>query len=364
MKQWFKEYRMRILLSTAGSLLPVLLGLLLWNRLPDVIATHWGADGVADGFSGKGFAVFVLPAIMAGLNLLCCLGTAIDPKQAKQNKKAMGLVFWIMPLISICVSTFVYSAALGKAMEMFVILPLLLGVMFVWIGNYLPKIKQNSTLGIKISWTLRNEENWNKTHRFGGRVSVVGGILTMLSALLPAKWMVAVMVGAMLAIIILPAVYSYRIYRRHKAQGISYAAPAATQKERIAKWISLILVIAILAGTAVVMFTGDITYTCGADSLQIEASYHEDLSVSYGQMDAIELREDFDIGVRAMGFGSARLSMGNFHNDEFEAYTLYAYNACNSMILIRSGEKVLAMNCQTAQETEELYKTLLQYTGK
>lgn len=364
MKTWLKEYKWKIVLSTVLTLLPMLVGLLLWNQLPDTITTHWGADGVADGFSGKAFAVFALPAMMAGLNLLCCLGTALDPKQAKQNKKAMSLVFWIMPLISVCVCTFVYSAALGKAVDMFVLMPLLLGVMFVWIGNYLPKVKQNSTLGIKIYWTLYNEENWNKTHRLSGKISVVAGIVTMLSALLPAKWMIAVMVAAMLAIVLVPMAYSYRIFRGHKAQGISYAAPAETKGQKSAKWVSLVLVLAILAGTAVVMFTGDITYTAAEDALQIRADFQGSLTVSYEQIDAIEWRDDFDIGIRSMGFGSPRLSMGNFRNDELGAYTLYSYNSCDTMILIRSGEKVLAINCQTAEETAALYQTLLIKCGK
>lgn len=364
MKTWLKEYKWKIVLSTALTLLPMLIGLLLWNRLPDIMTSHWGADGVADGTASKAFMVFGMPAILAGLNVVCIVATALDPKQAGQNKKATGLIFWIMPLISVAIMSCVYAVSLGRTMDVFVVMPLLLGVMFVWIGNYLPKVKQNSTLGIKIYWTLYNEENWNKTHRLGGKVSVVGGIVTMLSALLPAQWMIAVMVAAMLAVVLVPMAYSYRIFRRHKAQGISYAAPAETKGQKTAKWVSLILVLAILAGTAVVMFTGNITYSVAEDALQIQADFQGSLTVSYEQIDAIEWREEFDIGVRSMGFGSARLSMGDFRNDEFEMYTLYSYNCCDAMILIRSGEKVLAINCQTAEETAALYQTLLTKCGK
>ena len=360
MKNWLKEYKWKIVLSVVLTMLPMLIGLLLWDRLPDVITTHWGADGVADGFSGKAFAVFAMPAILAGFNLLCCLGTAIDPKQANQNKKAMALVFWLMPLISVCVCTFIYSAALGRAMDMFVIMPLLMGVMFVVIGNYMPKVKQNSTLGIKIYWTLHNEENWNMTHRFAGKIWFVGGVAVMLTALLPAKWMVAVMLLAILLLVFAPMVYSYSIYMRHKREGLDYSVPAATKGQKGAKWVSMILVVAILAGVMVLMFTGNITYICTDTALQIEATYHENSVVSYDQIDSIELRKEFDVGVRYMGFSSARLSMGLFQNDEFEMYTIYSYNSCESMILIRSDGKVLAINCKTAQETEELYKTLLQ----
>ena len=363
MKTWLKEYKWKIVWSTALTLLPMLIGLLLWNRLPEVITTHWGGDGVADGFSGKGFAVFGLPAMMAGFNILCCLVTALDPKQAKQNKKAMNLVFWIMPAISICVCSFMYSTALGKAMDLFVIMPLLLGVMFVWIGNYLPKVKQNSTLGIKISWTLHNEENWNKTHRFAGKISVVGGIVTMLSALLPVKWMIPVMLVALLAVVLAPMVYSYRIYKTHKAGGIEYTVPPKTKSQKTVRLLVLVLVVCILVFVVGIMFTGDIFYTCTENTLRIETSYVAGLELSYEDIDAIELRETFDVGVRGMGFGSPRLSAGAFQNDEFEIYTLYSYNSCDSMILIRSEGKVLAFNCKSEEETAALYQTLLAKVG-
>ena len=363
MKNWLKEYKRKILLSTALTMLPMLIGLLLWNRLPDVITTHWGGDGVADGFSGKAFAVFALPAMMAGFNILCCLVTALDPKQAKQNKKAMGLVFWIMPILSVCVCTFVYGAALGKTMDLFVIMPLLLGAMFVWIGNYMPKVKQNSTLGIKIYWTLHNEENWNRTHRFAGKIWVIGGFVVMLTTLLPTKWLLGMILPLILLIAFAPMAYSYCIYRRHKAAGIDYSAPPATKGDKIAKRASICGVLVVLALVAVLMFTGGITYTITDSALQIEATYHSDALVTYDQIDTIELREDFDIGYRTMGYNSAKLSLGAYQNDECDTYTLYAYTSCDSMIIIHSDGKVLAFNCATRQETEELYKLLLTKCG-
>jgi hypothetical protein len=124
-----------------------------------------------------------------------------------------------------------------------------------------------------------------------------------------------------------------------------------------------VLVIAILVGVWVLMLTGEITYTCNEYALQIEATYESDLTVTYDKMHHIELRENFDVGVRYMGFGSPRLSMGTFQNEEFGDYTLYSYNSCDSMILIRSGNKWLAINCQTAEETATLYQALLARVG-
>jgi hypothetical protein len=157
--------------------------------------------------------------------------------------------------------------------------------------------------------------------------------------------------------------YSYCIYRRHKAAGIDYSAPPATKGDKIAKRASICGVLVVLALVAVLMFTGGITYTITDSALQIEATYHSDALVTYDQIDTIELREDFDIGYRTMGYNSAKLSLGAYQNDECDTYTLYAYTSCDSMIIIHSDGKVLAFNCATRQETEELYKLLLTKCG-
>jgi hypothetical protein len=271
----------------------------------------------------------------------------------------MRVVFWIMPICSLAVMAMVFGIALDKAADAVVLLPLLVGVMFVVIGNYMPKVKQNSTLGVKIYWTLSNEENWNKTHRFAGKIWVLGGFVVMLTALLPTKWLLGMILPLILLVAFAPMAYSYCIYRRHKAVGIDYSAPPATKGDKIAKRASICGVLVVLALVAVLMFTGSITYTITDSALQIEATYHSDSLVTYDQIDAIELREDFNIGYRAMGYNSAKLSLGAYRNDEFGTFTLYAYTSCDSMIIIYSDGKVLAFNCATQQETEELYKLLL-----
>lgn len=364
MKKWFIEHKKQIILSLAGTLLPVLIGLLLWGRLPEQMVTHFGADAVPDGTSAKAFAVFVLPLVMAALDLLALVFTALDPGHRNQNKKALGMVFWIMPAISISVCGMMYAIALGKTAHPVMILPVMLGGLFVGIGNYMPKVKQNTTLGIKIYWTLHNEENWNKTHRFAGKCWVVGGVLMMLTAVLPTDWILALMLLALVPLLGLPIGYSYRIYREHKAQGIDYAAPPATKAQKRIRILVVVLVLALVAGLSVVMFTGDITYTCGEASMHIEASFSADMDVAYVDMEEIRLEEDFDIGSRTMGFGSARLSMGLFENRQLGSYTLYAYNSCDSMVLIRSGDEYLAFNARTEEETLALYEALLEKVGR
>lgn len=211
-----KKNKFKIAISSAIVLLPILFGLIMWEDLPERMATHWGVDGKADGFSGRTFAVFGLPLIILAFHTLCLLLTMLDKKQAEQNAKALGIVFWIMPVISLFTNGMVYCAAFGKELPIEWLMPALLGVMFILTGNYLPKVKQNQTLGIRIPWTLHSEENWNKTHRLGGKVWVTGGLILLFSVFLPHTAMVWTATCALVAIGSIPIVYSYYIYKRHQ----------------------------------------------------------------------------------------------------------------------------------------------------
>ena len=364
MKKWFSEHKKQVILSMIGTFLPTVIGLLLWNQLPDTMTSHWGADGVADGTAGKAFMVFGMPAILAAVNLLCMAATTLDSKNQNKNKKLLGIVFWIMPMISLITLSSVYAIALGKTMNVTLSIPVMMGVLFIVIGNYMPKATQNRTIGIKIYWTLANEENWNKTHRFAGKVWVAGGIVILLGILLPLKWMVAVMLPVLMLLIVAPMIYSYCIYKSHRKQGVIYHASPASKGEKQVRNVSLIIVGLILTGVMILMVSGGIRYTCGDDALRIDADFQSDIAVPYDEIDEIDFRENFRIGVRIMGFASAKLSMGNFQNDELGQYTLYSYNSCDSMILICSKGKSLAINCQTPEQTQELYQALLGKTSK
>ena len=125
----------------------------------------------------------------------------------------MKLAFWVCPAIGLLLCGMVYPAALGYSVPIETIMPLFLGVLFIVVGNWLPKCQQTYTMGIKLPWTLDNEENWNATHRFGGKVWFFGGILTMLTAFWGSFWLLMAILGAM---VILPTIYSYLYYKKHR----------------------------------------------------------------------------------------------------------------------------------------------------
>lgn len=206
-----KQNKKMILFTLVLLLLPIVMGLFLWNQLPDTVVTHWGADNQPNGYSSKAFAVIGLPAILLAIHLICIIATNIDPKAKNINNKMFSVVIWICPAISIVACAVVYGYNLGYQFNMGFFSSLLIGVLYIILGNFIPKIKQNYTIGFRIPWALNNSDNWYHTHRFGGKCMVIGGIVLLATSPLENVWVLLVV-----AIIpcILPVIYSYMYYRK------------------------------------------------------------------------------------------------------------------------------------------------------
>ncbi len=200
-----------IIITSVIILIPMLAGLILWNVLPDSIAIHWNAAGQPDGFASKTVAVFVMPIFILAVHIICTFVTALDPKAKDISGKPLTLVLWICPVLSVIVGYITYATALGGNIKIQVIMPLVLGGLFTIIGNYLPKCKQNYTIGIKIPWTLNDENNWNKTHRFAGMLWVIGGLLIMATAFLGSF---IIFFTILILMVIIPTIYSYLYYKK------------------------------------------------------------------------------------------------------------------------------------------------------
>ncbi|MCI8620096.1 MAG: DUF1648 domain-containing protein [Oscillospiraceae bacterium] len=210
-----KQNKWKILITTLVILIPMLIGCLLWKQLPSAVITHWGANNEADGFSSKAFAVFGMPAILAALHLLCIVMTAADPKQKNIGTKPLGLVFWIIPSITLLIFSIIYAGAMGVQVNVGFFVILLIGVFFILLGNLLPKTKQNYTFGLKLPWTLNDPENWNRTHRFAGWCMVLAGVIILLTAYWQNLW---IFLGVLLLAVFAPVAYSFIYYKRHPSQ--------------------------------------------------------------------------------------------------------------------------------------------------
>ena len=350
------------LITSAVTLLPIILGLLLWDQLPDKLPTHFGVDGAADGWGSKGFAVFGIPAMWLIFHLITWGVTRLDKQNRGHNEKVLNLVGLTFPTMSIAFSVLLYTRALEIELDMSSILFPLLGLLFIAMGNWLPKIKQNSTLGIKIKWTLYNEENWNKTHRFAGFVWVIGGVLFCLMGFVPEASLYWLLPLELILLAVVPTVYSWNLARKQRAAG-TWTESEVNRKLKqhpVILGVTMVLVTAILVGVGFIMFTGNIDYTLTDTALTIEADYHTDSTVPYEKIDSIEFRETAPVGIREWGFASARLMMGFFDNEEFGGHTRYSYVGTDACIVLHCGEDVLILNAKTEEATRTLYEELLE----
>ena len=200
------------ILPTLLCLLPIVAYLALYDQLPDMIPSHFNAEGVVDGYMSKDTAVYLPSLLMAGVQLLCVFAMNTDPKRENYARQLKSLTLWICPVLSILLNAFIIMICLGVDIRMEMVTPLMIGVLFVIIGNYLPKVKQNYTMGIKIPWTLNSVENWNKTHRFAGFVFVLMGLWMIAASVLKLN-MMWVMIPALTGTF-MPMIYSYLLYRK------------------------------------------------------------------------------------------------------------------------------------------------------
>ena len=206
-----KKHLKTMIITSIIMLIPTVVGVILWSKLPEQLPMHWEPSGQVDGWMSKPLVIFALFPGLIALQWLCLLATSVDPKSRNITKKPMTLVLWIVPPLSLLVAAMTYLTALDYKLSVERIMPIFMGLVFVVIGNYLPKCKQSYTVGIRLPWTLDNEENWNMTHRFAGKVWIVGGLLGMACAFVGGF---ALFMVITFAIVIVPTVYSYLYFRK------------------------------------------------------------------------------------------------------------------------------------------------------
>ena len=195
--------------------------LCFYGSLPDVVPTHWGADGQANGWGPKS-TVLIMAAPPALMLILMAALPRIDPKH-QNYEKFKGV--WNASLTALTIfmsamSWFSELSVFGLIPEGSSLVGILgcggCGVLFIFLGNYMPRIKQNYMFGCKTPWALNNEHNWNRTQRMGGIVFVVmGAALIVISLLATILGDVATMI-LLLAVVFGGSVwiylYSYLVY--------------------------------------------------------------------------------------------------------------------------------------------------------
>ncbi|MFZ5858607.1 MAG: SdpI family protein [Chloroflexota bacterium] len=204
-----------IIISFSLIALALIVGLILYAQLPDPMPSHWNAAGEIDGYMSKFWGIFLMPIVMVVLVPLFLVIPHIDPLKAN-IAKFRGVFNWFI-VVFVVYMLFVYgltlSAALGYQFNMtYMILPVV-GLLFIGAGYMMSKAKRNFFIGIRTPWTLSSDTVWDETHKFGSKMFMIGGVVTIISAFLGEAgfWL---MMAAVLVAAFAPMVYSYILWRR------------------------------------------------------------------------------------------------------------------------------------------------------
>jgi uncharacterized membrane protein len=201
-------------------LVPTAYLVISWKTLPASVVMHFNWKGEADRFGDKnelGLMVLALTGVSLLVYLLLLNIQRIDPKRyAKENNDRMQRLGFGMVVFIAAIQCMIIFSSIHGNLNFRLMLPAL-GLLFAFIGNYMPNIKPNYFAGFRLPWTLENEENWRKTHLLVGKLWFSGGLLTaVLCIFLPAKPGFIVFIGIMTIITIIPIIYSYRLFLEQK----------------------------------------------------------------------------------------------------------------------------------------------------
>lgn len=336
------------ILCYALTLLPALLG--------------WLAKKVFPGVEASGYLwPSYMPICMVAVEMLLYRLMDSLGENREKNKKINGVVMWIFPVLSNVLFLMSFALSTGVRFSPGKVVSCLLGALFLVIGNYLPKCRQNSTVGIRIPWTFASEANWNATHRMAGPIWMAAGAAMLVSACFREEVMMVVLFVAVGAAVLVPIIYSYCYYRRQKREGQTFTTQVKNTKLSKA---GVVILVAVLGFAALILFTGSVRVSFGEEAMAVKVTYYGEATLPYGSIAGAELRMENVDGMRQFGLGSLRLLAGSFRNREFGDYTRYTYYDPDSAIVLtmKDGATVV-LSGKNPGETEAVYQELLKRIG-
>ena len=189
-----------------------------YPRLPETVATHWNFRGEPDGYSPRFWAVALMPLLILGLTGLFRVLPRVDPR--RENYEKFIDSYWLIAnavlAFMLVAHGLIIAAGLGYEVEVDRLLPLGIGLLFAFLGNYLTRVEPNWFVGIRTPWTLSSDKVWRKTHRTGGWFFVAGGLVIAVGAFAPRGVFVPLFVTVTVVVTLVPVVQSYVLWKREK----------------------------------------------------------------------------------------------------------------------------------------------------
>ncbi|HET9384051.1 MAG TPA: SdpI family protein [Gemmatimonadales bacterium] len=192
-----------------------------YPSLPPSVATHWNLRGTPDGFSSRLVAVAIGPLLIVGITLLFNVLPKFDPR--RENYAKFRSTYWLFAnaviAFMLIIHGIVIATGLGYSVRIDRLMPLFVGLLFVVIGNYLTRVEPNWFVGIRTPWTLSSDTVWRKTHRTGGGLMVLGGLIVATAAFLPHAALLPLLIAALVVAAVVPVVLSYVLWKRERGAG-------------------------------------------------------------------------------------------------------------------------------------------------
>lgn len=210
-----------LIISVILILIATLAGILIWNKLPEQVASHWNENDQVNGYMSRFWGVFLMPIVTTGMLALFLVIPSIDPLKA--NVAQFRETFNVFIAMIIAFMIYIHGLTLawnlgytnfrmGSAM-----LPAL-GLLFIFVGQLISKAKRNFFIGIRTPWTLSSDSVWDKTHAISAKLFTISGIAAFLGILFPnyAIWLLMI---PLLGTSLFSVVYSYFLYRAEQKAG-------------------------------------------------------------------------------------------------------------------------------------------------
>lgn len=205
-----KKTLIATLVSILLTLSPVIAGYFLYSRLPEDLPIHYNISGIADKLTGKTMAILLLPLIMAVFTILM---TAIC-FMIKPNFRVTVSLLIIGPLVSISLQAAMFCNALGKNVSEASVAITVVGIVCIILGNIVPTVRPNGLMGIRFPWIMDDDDLWDRTQRFGGKLLILLGAACVISAFTaPEKAVIAILIWGALLVALIAGIYSYAISR-------------------------------------------------------------------------------------------------------------------------------------------------------
>lgn len=205
-------FAITLVITSLVCLMPIALGFILWDKLPEMIPQQYGWDGQVNWSLPKPAGFLLCPAILTLVNLVIQIAFKLGKK--KQNKKVVSLVSWLIPVLSLVLNGLLLLKATGLGIDVATVVILVVSLMFIIIGNYLPKTEPNEFVGIRAPWINGNPDVWAKTNRLGGILMVITGFVCLSSCFTPIGKYVFVI--SVVVLMLVTFVYSLVLAARYR----------------------------------------------------------------------------------------------------------------------------------------------------